>query len=523
MATVCDISTKDLLSGNFNFSIPSYQRGYRWTKENIYALLDDLYEFSQSNETTYCLQPIVLKYVDGGKLRIIDGQQRLTTIYLILKALKPKIQPWGMFYEVEKKDLSELLNEKNTDINSQFRNAALKAVCEWDNNKKEQIAELLRGDVGNKKVIFIKYIVEPASAENEQDIFNRLNDGKIPLTSAELIRALFMTTIVDHGSQMEIAKEWELMENALRDEKYWSIFNTEKRYVTTRMDLLFAIASDCDLANTRHDPLCIYHKVEEKLRPSADKEEEKLRSSADKENELINYWKEVRRIFWGMDSVYVDYECYNYMGMLALFNPQKAKELMKYRKFDRDSLKQKLQGCFASPLNLKYNVTETSELRKYFVLFNILDCNQNKERFRFDLYLREQNQKYTDKNEKYRGGWDVEHIDAQNNKTISGADELQNLVLLDARTNRGYKDIPFGQKRDWIRRNFTKNDKQKSDCEFFTLPCTLKVFMKFYSDSKSSDSQSSDYSKWTDADGQAYKTAMFNLFNDFMDITGKDK
>ena len=118
MATVCDISTKDLLSGNFNFSIPSYQRGYRWTKENIYALLDDLYEFSQSNETTYCLQPIVLKYLNDGKLRIIDGQQRLTTIYLILKALEPKIKPWGMFYEVEKKDLSELLDVFNIDFNA---------------------------------------------------------------------------------------------------------------------------------------------------------------------------------------------------------------------------------------------------------------------------------------------------------------------------------------------------------------------------------------------------------------------
>ncbi|MBE6365551.1 MAG: DUF262 domain-containing protein [Lentisphaerae bacterium] len=526
MATVCDISTIDLLSENFNFSIPSYQRGYRWTKENIYALLDDLYEFSQSNETIYCLQPIVLKHVDG-KLRIIDGQQRLTTIYLILKALKREEKLWGMFYEVEQKDLSELLNEKNTDINSQFRDAALDAVGKYDKNKKEAIADLLTVKREEKKVIFIKYTIDSESKEKEQDIFNRLNDGKIPLTSAELIRALFMTTISAPSFQMEIAKEWELMENTLKDEKYWSIFNTEKRYITTRMDLLFAIASKYDIANTRHNPLCIYHKVEEMLR-SSDNKEEKLRSSDNKEEKLINYWKDVRRIFWGMSSVYVDYESYNYMGMLSLFNPDKAREVIKDIGFERNNLKQKVQESFdnsPSPEVLEYKVTDTSELRKFFVLFNILDCNQNKERFRFDLFLREENQQYTDdeKNESYRGGWDVEHIDAKNGTTINEPDRLNNLVLLDARTNRGYKDIPFGKKRDWIRRNFTKNDKQKSDCEFFTLPCTLKVFMKFYSYSQPSDSQSSDYSKWTDADGQAYKTAMFNLFNDFMDITGKDK
>ena len=179
-----------------------------------------------------------------------------------------------------------------------------------------------------------------------------------------------------------------------------------------------------------------------------------------------------------------------------------------------------MQGIFdKAPQELEYNVTDTAELRKYFVLFNILDCNSSKERFRFDLYLREMNQQYTDeKMERYRGGWDVEHINAQNNATIKNHNGIHNLVLLDARTNRGYKDKGFSDKRDWIRNNFTKNSKQNKDCEFFTLPCTLKVFMKFYS-----DSQSSGYEKWTDEDGEDYKIAMINLFNDFMNIAEKAK
>lgn len=61
------------------FYLPNYQRGYRWTSEEIKLLLDDIYE---SNGNPYCLQPIVVKKKDE-RFELIDGQQRLITIYLI--------------------------------------------------------------------------------------------------------------------------------------------------------------------------------------------------------------------------------------------------------------------------------------------------------------------------------------------------------------------------------------------------------------------------------------------------------
>ncbi|WP_304330840.1 DUF262 domain-containing protein [Brachyspira innocens] len=74
-----------------NFVIPSYQRGYRWEKREVEDLLNDIYEFKQSNnEGFYCLQPLVLKKISDNVYEVIDGQQRLTTIYLILKYLKSK-------------------------------------------------------------------------------------------------------------------------------------------------------------------------------------------------------------------------------------------------------------------------------------------------------------------------------------------------------------------------------------------------------------------------------------------------
>ena len=98
-------SVYDLLDKNY--FIPSYQRGYRWEKRQIQDLLEDLYNFACDKDKTdgsfYCLQPIVVKKCDevtkvsndlqseldnNEWYEVIDGQQRLTSLYLLLKYLK---------------------------------------------------------------------------------------------------------------------------------------------------------------------------------------------------------------------------------------------------------------------------------------------------------------------------------------------------------------------------------------------------------------------------------------------------
>lgn len=77
----------------FKFFIPSYQRGYRWTDRQVEDLLNDIYEFSKRpvkrEEDIYCLQPVVVKDRER-KWELIDGQQRLTTIYIILSFLQKR-------------------------------------------------------------------------------------------------------------------------------------------------------------------------------------------------------------------------------------------------------------------------------------------------------------------------------------------------------------------------------------------------------------------------------------------------
>ena len=127
--------------------IPAYQRGYRWSPLQVKQLLDDIWEWEtesrrKKSETDefYCLQPLVLK-VDGGRFEVVDGQQRLTTILLILNHFNRRL------VEGERKQLftisfatrpsiDELLanpTEEVANLNVDFFHVfeAIKEIREW--------------------------------------------------------------------------------------------------------------------------------------------------------------------------------------------------------------------------------------------------------------------------------------------------------------------------------------------------------------------------------------------------------
>ncbi len=91
MADEIILGTKLVGKINGQFFIPDYQRGYRWGQEEVLRLLDDIYVNGAKN---YCLQPIVIKRLSseavqdkglgsGEWAEVVDGQQRLTSLYLI--------------------------------------------------------------------------------------------------------------------------------------------------------------------------------------------------------------------------------------------------------------------------------------------------------------------------------------------------------------------------------------------------------------------------------------------------------
>lgn len=238
-----------------NFFIPDYQRGYRWERTHIFQLLSDIWDFSNnSSGKFYCLQPIVIKeccekiknkykldskYDNNRWFEVIDGQQRLTTIRLIVQMnniLSPisKVNNcFELFYETrpELKDIFTNLrilniedkipvNIDHSTIDSYYISSGLKHIVQWFNLKGKNYEKratiqqfpsffsVFFGEKSSdsshrqgKSTQVIWYVVNDKSSENSslseevdaKAIFKRLNDTKIPLSNPELIKALFLS------------------------------------------------------------------------------------------------------------------------------------------------------------------------------------------------------------------------------------------------------------------------------------------------------------------------------------------
>lgn len=178
-----------------NFIVPSYQRGYRWGEREVQALLQDICDFAQMQNQSdfYCLQPVVVKN-DKEKYRIIDGQQRLTTIFLIIKFLGNK-DFFHISYETRPKSTDFLKNikdktqEETKNIDFYHFYKAYEAIQKFFNNTNINKESFLKILLNKCKVLWY----EIAPKENENEVFIRLNIGKIPLEEAENIKALFLS------------------------------------------------------------------------------------------------------------------------------------------------------------------------------------------------------------------------------------------------------------------------------------------------------------------------------------------
>lgn len=193
----------DLLS--CQFYIPSYQRGYRWNSHQVQDLLDDILEFHKKEKGKnefYCLQPIVISTANG-QLQVIDGQQRLTTIHIILSYLRDLLQVLGKErFSIEyqtRPDSATFLNDiapeqKEDNIDYYHMVEAHETIKAWfekkDGSVKLSFLNALLGDEGNNVRVIWYELGEDA---DPIEVFTRLNMGKIGLTNAELIKALFLS------------------------------------------------------------------------------------------------------------------------------------------------------------------------------------------------------------------------------------------------------------------------------------------------------------------------------------------
>ena len=436
-------SVNELLG--MKFFIPSYQRGYRWTEQQVTDLLNDIWEFSKTKKQEtefYCLQPLVVKRKEEdilgrikeaktieeveallrGSWEVIDGQQRLTTIFIILSELKGK-NIYYLQYETRKEsdDYLQNISEDKKDNNVDFFHfyLAKHTVSSWFGNDKEKRSKFK--DVLLKSVKFIWY---ESVDEDPIKVFTRLNIGKISLTNAELIKALFLnrSNFGEKESeqlklrQQEIASEWDNIEYTLQNDEFW-LFLHEKGYDRpTRIDFIFdLICNQKTLGNFENigtDDYKTFRYFYEYFKSDS--------------SNIEKCWKEVKKYFQTFKEWFDDLELYHYVGYLRC--PIKDNEAVidikeLYSKwigtkdyfvgFLKRKIKERIKECNDLDTQYEFDGGPTKTTCKPLLLLHNIQTivNQNsqlksKEEYKLPVFYKFPFHLFKNEN------WDVEHIDS---------------------------------------------------------------------------------------------------------------
>tara|TARA_B110000908_G_scaffold164780_1_gene213263 strand:+ start:538 stop:2358 length:1821 start_codon:yes stop_codon:yes gene_type:complete len=577
------------------FFIPSYQRGYRWKELQVQQLLDDIWEFrsnaeNQTKVAFYCLQPIVVsKHINEEtqelEWEVIDGQQRLTTLFIILDYLKEGLvflvkEKYIIHYQTRKNsgaflnNINVAQNEENIDYFHfcEVHTAVKKWFADKDGTAKINfLTTLLNDNETGKNVKVIWYDVSEENISNKYaiDIFTRLNIGKIPLTNAELIKALFLKkdNFNEHEAsleQIQIASEWDAIEKQLQNDDFWYFIYTPKKDVhyENRIEYIFDLMKQKPIDAELHYTFYEFQKDFTTV------------LSIDKKPDVRKIWLEIKRYFLTFEEWFNNRELFHLIGYLVTFdtsirslkNFSETKTKLQFKKKLHDLVKSvaipkpKIEDEVFELENLSYG---DSPIKKILLLFNIqtiLTTNDTDIKFPFHRFKTE--------------NWDIEHIRSQTDKNIApnerkewmediyeyltgetwqaetknnslhtthqeiigqltmllssatvtegeffklydsvktafreknepvDKDSINNLALLDAKTNRSYGNAMFPIKRNTI----IKNDMTG----VFVPICTKNVFLKSYS------TNLSEIMYWSDDDAKDYLKAMKSVLSKYL-------
>ena len=275
------------------YYIPNYQRGYKWTRKDAMILLDDLLKFALSNpkqDAFYCLQNITLIPQGNYLYNVVDGQQRLTTIYILLSYLRAtnrtnySFAPSSLIYGIRQETARFLVekvasgklwettikpNEAKHKDEWYIRDVAA-GIYDWfDTFDKDEKKEITTSDFVYIILHKLKLIVNVLQKRKEEDIFAGLNGGKVDLDGADLVRAELITRSAkekykDENSHSEKINEFRIRIGLEIDEmnRWWADENhkkyfkqflkgstTENKQFNAKLypiDLLYQLYYECD-------------------------------------------------------------------------------------------------------------------------------------------------------------------------------------------------------------------------------------------------------------------------------------
>ncbi|MBQ7689896.1 MAG: DUF262 domain-containing protein [Muribaculaceae bacterium] len=420
-----EITLEDKLVGEIEgeFIIPSYQRGYRWERKQVETLLNDIMD---NGDKPYCLQPVVVRKRDDGKFELIDGQQRLTTIYILLNYLKREYKPrlnikYTLTYQMRKGsgDFLNNMTEEHADdyIDYRFMYNAYLAIDGWFKQMEAEGKDQSAADlfvlyffpkVGNStggNVRFIWYEVQNVEDKDAISLFTRLNIGRIPLTNAELVKALFLCRKEDNVQaekwQQEIALQWDTIERELHDDDFWNFLTRESAdNYSSRIELIFNFMVPKDQRS--QDPYSTFYYFSAKTN-------------------LQEYWKDVLKYYYRLKEWYKKDRLYHKIGYLVASGHKEMSAIVDETTDMRKSeLEQYLDEEIRS--SIKFPKVKYSELRydnstgydyisRILLLFNVISVmNRRVARFPFKKYNNTE--------------WSLEHIHPQHPEVMPPRQEL---------------------------------------------------------------------------------------------------
>ena len=497
--TINQFAIGELLDGRY-FYIPSYQRGYRWTEKQVGNLLRDLLCFSNDlankgnkdeKDQFYCLQPVIarpitdidqLKTIFGddfndsilehGVWEIIDGQQRLTTIFLLYKYLLDQ-KGWDaetlkdeedgkelyhLCYATRKgsssflenlslkaiKDSSEEVFKENVDY---FHMAnAFKYISEWikTDGKSINIRYQLGGSLDNVRTSLFKLLngmsdtkggsvqvlwYELAENKGKRNIkeFQKINTGKIRLTDAELIKGLFLleknfSTSEKYIKQSELALEWEFIENTLHANNFWYFLQKKGFDMPNRIDLLFNLIykkaalkniqeEDWDAKLKEVDIQLSDARQSEIFRFYYNRFEGKI--GEDLQHEVGKAWDEVMELYRTLDDWFCTPSIYNYIGLLSQCGEDLCRLVLHYEYLPEESTRLDFEDYLKERISFHLRKVKIDNEKKLILSTYKEHDNIYKVLLTLNIHLlNEQNQKLESESDVYKFPFDV--LNAQN-------------------------------------------------------------------------------------------------------------
>ena len=222
--------------------IPNYQRGYKWgvprEKEcSVQTLLSNILQAKEKNKAEYFIQGVTVTE-NNGEVVLIDGQQRTTTLYLLLKYLGYDQLP-TIRYDIRKETHNFLkdsfiengeLKSKHESNESQdifYLNKAIKTIHgELNEYSDDSKMELRFYILENVKLFYITIEKDEATK-----VFSMLNGQKAEMKQAELIKAELLRLISKNDSNhSQQNNEWEINQARSKYAREWEINQARSKY-----------------------------------------------------------------------------------------------------------------------------------------------------------------------------------------------------------------------------------------------------------------------------------------------------